>query len=59
LYELSRYISKHPPHMAAALVVVWHKPNQLKCIFKLGNCSWLWLQLAIKTPALPTNVMIQ
>jgi len=28
---------------------LWYKANQLKCIFQLGNCFWLRLQLCDNT----------
>jgi len=33
---------------------LWYcKPNQLKSIFKLGNCFWLLLQLVIRLQHCP------
>jgi len=31
----------------------WGRPNQLKCILKLGNCFWLLLQLVIRLQHCP------
>ena len=68
LYELSHYMFKistvgWQTHVQSMIAVVFHRvvkgflqqgrPNQLKCICKLGNCFWLRLQLVIRLQHFP------